>query len=390
MRKKRTGRVAEADAAQMHADYLRLRSLKQAAALHGRTFQSLYAILKHRGLIAKTKERALPRATVAAMYSDYLQLRSVAKVAKKWGKTRQSIWDILRRRYKLRVMRRHEFRMHGGRKYTPQERGAGSRGGSYWRATVEPRDFLHYVIWREERGEIPPGHELTFADGDTRNCAIENLLCLPKAEMRRRNSPGVNQHTMARDAALVQGVEAWLYQQANWVARKYGGDVEEYAQIGRVKALKLARIWKKEGGCNFLSWIFRAVRTEMQRAAKKQANIVHVPDAKFFTAGVSQVSMDAPVGDEADGETYGNLFVSEDETVTAAAVTGERAAVLRKKLATLPARTREILRLRFFEDLTHQEIGERYGLSHQRICQIEAAAMAKLRRSRNLKRLEAA
>lgn len=384
------GRVTEAEAASMLASYQELGSLKAAAKLHGRSFGSLYSILKYRGLIAKTRERSLPRATIEAMYADYLRLRSIEKTARKWGKTRQSMWDILRRRFKLRVMRRHEFRMHGGRKYTPQERGAGSRGGSYWRATVEPRDFLHHVIWREERGEIPPGHELTFADGDTLNCAIGNLLCLPKAEMRRRNCAGTNQHTVVRDAKLVKGVEAWLWQQANRTSRSFGGDPEEYAQVGRMQALKLARTWREDGGANFLSWIFRAVRTAMQRAAKKAANIVHVPDAKFFTAGVSQVSMDAPVGDEADGETYGNLFVSEDENVTAAAVTGERAAALRKKLATLPARTREILRLRFFEELTLEEIGERYGVSRERIRQIEAEAMAKLRRSRNLKRLEAA
>lgn len=38
------------------------------------------------------------------------------------------------------------------------------------------------MVWREHRGEIPSGHVITYRDGDSRNCDINNLVCLPKRE----------------------------------------------------------------------------------------------------------------------------------------------------------------------------------------------------------------
>jgi len=390
--KPKTGRVTDEEAAQMLADYQRLRSLPKAAALHGRTFQSLYSLLKYRGLITKTKERALPPEKVEAMYADYLRLRSLEKTARKHGRTRQAVWDILRRRFKLLPIypRRHEVVEHGGVKYTPGRRGDG-RGGPYLRATTGDRETLHAVIWREANGPVPDGHELTFADGNSLNCALENLVCLPKKEMRQRNASGTNQHTRSREAELVAGIEGWILKLAQRSAHSFRvDDVDGLAQAGRIAALKAARKWRPDGGAKFITWATMPVKGAIHRAAKEATNIVHVPDAKFFTAGISQVSMDAPVGEDGDGETFGNLFVSEDEGVTAAAIGAERGAALRVMLSRLPKREREILRLRFFEEKTLEEIGEVFRVSRERIRQIEAAVLAKLRRSRNLKRLEAA
>lgn len=42
---------------------------------------------------------------------------------------------------------------------------------SYWR-------LLHRVVWEQHNGPIPKGHRIHFLNGDTTNCAIENLRCL--------------------------------------------------------------------------------------------------------------------------------------------------------------------------------------------------------------------
>jgi hypothetical protein len=46
---------------------------------------------------------------------------------------------------------------------------------------------------------------------------------------------------------------------------------------------------------------------------------------------------------------------------------------------SLPQRTREILRLRFEEDLTRQEIGERFGVSQMQISRVIRQTLSRLR-----------
>jgi hypothetical protein len=40
-----------------------------------------------------------------------------------------------------------------------------------------PRDWVavHVLLWREHHGEIPPGHRLSFKDGDKTHVSIDNL-----------------------------------------------------------------------------------------------------------------------------------------------------------------------------------------------------------------------
>jgi hypothetical protein len=44
---------------------------------------------------------------------------------------------------------------------------------------------LQRVIWEEANGPVPPGCLIIFADGDKRNCALENLACKTRSEWRR-------------------------------------------------------------------------------------------------------------------------------------------------------------------------------------------------------------
>lgn len=47
---------------------------------------------------------------------------------------------------------------------------------------------VHHLVWKEAGREIPPGHALTFRDGNKRNFALENLELVARAELMRRNS----------------------------------------------------------------------------------------------------------------------------------------------------------------------------------------------------------
>lgn len=47
---------------------------------------------------------------------------------------------------------------------------------------------LHRLRWEEAHGPVPKGHALRFIDGDRTNCSVDNIECVPRTEMMRRNS----------------------------------------------------------------------------------------------------------------------------------------------------------------------------------------------------------
>lgn len=48
--------------------------------------------------------------------------------------------------------------------------------------------FAHRFVWEETRGPIPPGYVVVFKDGNREHCEIENLECISRADLARRNA----------------------------------------------------------------------------------------------------------------------------------------------------------------------------------------------------------
>jgi RNA polymerase primary sigma factor len=102
-------------------------------------------------------------------------------------------------------------------------------------------------------------------------------------------------------------------------------------------------------------------------------------------------SLDVPVGEDGDA-TLGDLIRAPDAVDPQAAV---EASALRKvvgeALECLTAREQRILRMRFgiggTTDHTLEEIGQEFGVTRERIRQIEAKALAKLREPRHAHKL---
>lgn len=51
-------------------------------------------------------------------------------------------------------------------------------------------EIKHRVIWEKERGEIPKGHVVVFADGDRTNFDIGNLLCMTVGQSLKLHHAG--------------------------------------------------------------------------------------------------------------------------------------------------------------------------------------------------------
>lgn len=74
---------------------------------------------------------------------------------------------------------------------TISERSNHRRGSTYLYIKVaEPNKWrmLHRLNWEKVHGPIPKGMNLVFKDGDFRNCSLDNLELITRAENMRRNT----------------------------------------------------------------------------------------------------------------------------------------------------------------------------------------------------------
>jgi RNA polymerase sigma-B factor len=101
-----------------------------------------------------------------------------------------------------------------------------------------------------------------------------------------------------------------------------------------------------------------------------------VLEAREASAAYRAVSLDRPRDDDDEGDAgMADTFGVEDPGFGVA----EDAATVERLMRVLSEREREVLRLRFAEDLTQSEIGERVGVSQMHVSRLIRHAVAQLR-----------
>jgi len=100
-----------------------------------------------------------------------------------------------------------------------------------------------------------------------------------------------------------------------------------------------------------------------------------VLDAREAAGAYRAVSLDRPREDAEPGEDLADFIGVEDPGYDLA----DKAATVERLMGVLSDREREILRLRFAEDLTQSEIGARLGLSQMHISRLIRQAVVQLR-----------
>jgi RNA polymerase sigma-B factor len=116
--------------------------------------------------------------------------------------------------------------------------------------------------------------------------------------------------------------------------------------------------------------------TVTEIAGTVEATEEQVLEALEAAAAYRATSIDAPRGSEDDGsDTLGDQMGHHEHGFDLA----EDRATLHHLLGTLTSREREVLRLRFEEDLTQAEIGERIGVSQMQVSRIIRQALSRLR-----------
>jgi RNA polymerase sigma-B factor len=159
--------------------------------------------------------------------------------------------------------------------------------------------------------------------------------------------------------------------------------------LGEIKRHFRDRTWAVRVPRDLQELALRAERLvgELTRDLHRQPSVIEL--AERLGVGEEQVlealeaasayrstSLDAPRGSGGEpGETLGDsLGWAEDGYALA-----EQRAVLDRLMRSISPREREVLRLRFEEDLTQAEIGERIGVSQMQVSRLIRQAVARLR-----------
>jgi len=159
--------------------------------------------------------------------------------------------------------------------------------------------------------------------------------------------------------------------------------------LGEIKRHFRDRTWSVRVPRDLQELALRAERAvgELTRDLRRQPSVTEL--AKHLGTGEEQVlealeasgayhasSLEAPRGADADGgETLGDALGDQDDGYARA----EDRATIDALLRTITPREREVLRLRFEQDLTQAEIGEIIGVSQMQVSRIIRQSMTRLR-----------
>jgi RNA polymerase sigma-B factor len=115
--------------------------------------------------------------------------------------------------------------------------------------------------------------------------------------------------------------------------------------------------------------------TPMEIAEHIGITVERVLEAREAAGAYRAISLERPRDDDEDGEGIADAMGAEDPGFGRA----EHAATVERLMSVLTDREREVLRLRFEEDLTQSEIGERVGVSQMHVSRLIRQAVARLR-----------
>jgi len=116
--------------------------------------------------------------------------------------------------------------------------------------------------------------------------------------------------------------------------------------------------------------------TTAEIAERTGASLEQVLEAREASAAYRAVSLDRPrTDDEEESDSYADAFGIDDPGFGLA----EDSATVERLMRVLSDREREVLRLRFEEDLTQSEIGQRVGVSQMHVSRLIRQSIGRLR-----------
>ncbi len=160
-----------------------------------------------------------------------------------------------------------------------------------------------------------------------------------------------------------------------YIARRHvapGVELDDLVQEGRLALLSAADRWRPDGGSSFASFAARSILNflRISRRGDRRRGLTVGAGARRLAA----LHFDGPDAEGNDPDP-GTDATQETELATAEAL-----HLLRGARASLTAREREVLTMRFDDELTWVDAGAALGVSPSRIGQIQELAVERMRK----------
>lgn len=181
--------------------------------------------------------------------------------------------------------------------------------------------------------------------------------------------------------SLVLRHDAIVRHDANVHARKASADPDDALQSVREGWFRAALRWEPSGGTTFPNYARQWGTAAWQRANDRQASVRagRPRGGNGWTISPTE-SLDAPIGDHSFSELAVDCLADhEAEDPAERAAHDEEFAEVFEALSTLDLKRKTILELRYLHDQTLAFVGGVFGVSRERIRQLEGEAIVRVR-----------
>ena len=176
-----------------------------------------------------------------------------------------------------------------------------------------------------------------------------------------------------------------------WIRQAITRAIADQARTIRIPVHMIETINKLIRTSRYLVQEMGREPTPEEIAAKMEMPLDKV--RKVLKIAVEPISLETPIGEEEDNHIGDFLEDKSTDSPSESVVTGALGEQTNKALATLTPREEKVLRMRFGigekSDHTLEEVGQNFEVTRERIRQIEAKALRKLRHPSRSKKLKA-